>query len=165
MKIYLRAMECPESYEVYSLFQKIPADENGFTNFAYGLSKKEFDEVVKKRIERGKVEPNEEVVPDTTYVFFADDVCVGFIKLRHCLNDRLRKIGGHIGYGIAPEYRGKGYAKRMLAEVLKEAKAKGIDRVMLSCDDDNPASYKTIEANKGKLEKVEDGVRNYWIDL
>ena len=41
---------------------------------------------------------------------------------------------------------------RMLAAVLVEARAKGIDQALLTCDVDNVASRKVIEANGGVLE-------------
>ena len=34
----------------------------------------------------------------------------------------LRKGAGHIGYGILPEYRGKGYAKKGLVLAIEKCK-------------------------------------------
>jgi len=50
-------------------------------------------------------------VPATTYftVRESDNKIVGSIQLRHELSDELRKHGGHIGYGICPSERSKGY--------------------------------------------------------
>lgn len=47
---------------------------------------------------------------------------VGLFKIRHYLNDFLRKGAGHIGYGILPEYRGKGYAKKGLVLAIEKCK-------------------------------------------
>ena len=94
---------------------------------------------------------------------------VGMIDLRHRLNDFLAEHGGHIGYSVRPDERRKGYAKRMLALVLEEARGRGISRVLITCDDDNVASARTIEANGGVFERTAclDGevLRRYWIEL
>lgn len=94
---------------------------------------------------------------------------VGMIDLRHRLNDFLAEYGGHIGYSVRPDERRKGYAKWMLAHVLPEARKIGLDRVLVTCDDDNEGSRRTIEANGGvferKTELEGDILRRYWIDL
>lgn len=113
------------------------------------------------------------LVTATLYVCIrrSDGRIVGMIDLRHRLNDALAKWGGHIGYSTHPDERRKGYAKWMLAHILPEAKQRGIDRVLITCDDDNIASSRTIEANGGVFESkvcIDDGkqaLRRYWIQL
>lgn len=89
----------------------------------------------------------------------------------HRLNDFLLKIGGHIGYGVVPKFRGKGYANEILMQTLPIAKKLKIKKALLTCDDDNWGSIKVIEANGGKLEnKVDAGPgkplkRRYWIEI
>lgn len=83
---------------------------------------------------------------------------VGMIDLRHRLNDFLAEYGGHIGYSVRPDERRKGYAKQMLALALDEAKKRGINRVLVTCDDGNTASAHTILANGGVFE------RNAWLE-
>lgn len=101
----------------------------------------------------------------------ADGRIVGMVDLRHRLNEVLSVWGGHIGYSVRPDERRKGYAKWMLAHALPEAKKLGIDRVLVTCNDDNVASARTIEANGGKLEnkvyveQAKQTVRRYWISL
>ncbi|MBP9779510.1 GNAT family N-acetyltransferase, partial [Candidatus Gracilibacteria bacterium] len=81
----------------------------------------------------------------------------------------LMEFGGHIGYGIRPSERRKGYATKMLALGLIEAKKLGIERVLLGCSDDNPGSYKTIEANGGIFDRYTEfegqKARRYWIEI
>lgn len=93
---------------------------------------------------------------------------VGAVNIRHYLNEGLRRTGGHIGDGIRPGERRKGYATAMLALALKECKKLGIDRVLVCCDKDNIGSAKAIVKNGGVLENEveEDGhvVQRYWID-
>lgn len=111
-------------------------------------------------------------VPDSNYFFVNDqDMIIGFVNIRHYLNDILLKIRGHIAYGIRPSMRGKGLSKKMLKLALEKAKENGIHRVLMVCDKSNIASAKTIIANGGILENevydVTDHeiIQRYWIDL
>lgn len=90
----------------------------------------------------------------------------GRISLRHKLNEALLKHGGHIGYDIVPSERGKRYASKALELCLKEAKKIGIREALLTCDDDNVPSIKTIETNGGILRdkmKNQDVLTRYYI--
>lgn len=94
---------------------------------------------------------------------------MGAVNIRHYLNDELIKTGGHIGDGVRPSERGKGYATAMIALALDECKKLGINKVLMCCDRDNIASVKSIVRNGGVLENEveEDGqfVQRYWITL
>ncbi len=107
-------------------------------------------------------------VPATTLWLVDDGEYIGSANIRHILNENLLKMGGNIGYGIKPSKRGKGYGTKILELALSEAKKLGIDRVLVTCDDDNIGSAKIIEKNGGVLEnKVENEgklKRRYWID-
>lgn len=99
----------------------------------------------------------------------SDGWMVGMIDIRHRLNDFLRSYGGHIGYGVRPSERGKGYATGMLRLGLGYCKTLGLPEVMLACDKDNSASAKTIMKCGGILEREfchTDGktVQVYWIN-
>ncbi|HJP74535.1 MAG TPA: GNAT family N-acetyltransferase [Pseudonocardiaceae bacterium] len=86
------------------------------------------------------------------------------IALRHELTDRLRVIGGHIGYDVRPTARRRGHATAMLRELLPIALAAGVKpAALLTCDADNVASRKVIEANGGVLEDEADGTCRYWV--
>ena len=116
-------------------------------------------------------ESNGRLVPDST--FFALDIkrniFVGAINIRHYLNERLLLDGGHIGDGVRPSERRKGYATEIIGLGLKECKKLGIDKVLMVCDKDNIGSKKSIIHNGGVLEnEVEvDGKieQRYWIQL
>lgn len=110
------------------------------------------------------------IVPETTYFCLDIDrnIFVGAITIRHYLTGKLKHNGGHIGDGIRPSERRKGYGSAMIELALDEAKKMGINKVLMCCDKRNIASAKSIMNNGGIIEnEVEiDGVikQRYWID-
>ena len=72
-------------------------------------------------------------------------------EIRHKLNESLLKNGGHIGDGVRPSERRKGYATEMIRLALEECKKIGIDRVLMVCYKDNIGSRKSIINNGGVL--------------
>ena len=93
-------------------------------------------------------------VPATQYIFVReeDDKIVGMLQIRHYFNDYLEKYGGHIVYSVAPSERRKGYASQMLKTALPKCKELGIDKVLITCIDNNEGSRKTILSNGGVYE-------------
>jgi predicted acetyltransferase len=79
-------------------------------------------------------------VPATFLVAVVDSGLVGRISIRHELNAFLMDFGGHIGCGVRPVHRRRGYATEMLRQALVIARAEGVDRILVTCDDDNTAS-------------------------
>lgn len=57
----------------------------------------------------------------------------------------------------------RGHAYRMLAGALVYCAHFGLDRVPVTCDEDNVASRKVIEANGGEPDGIADGELRYWI--
>ncbi|MCK5758497.1 MAG: GNAT family N-acetyltransferase [Clostridiales bacterium] len=109
-------------------------------------------------------------VPATLYFLVDDDGRIyGAAHLRHELNDDLRQYGGHIGYGIRPSERRKGYSTLQLKMMLDMLKKNDYKQILITCDDDNIGSFRTIEKNGGILkDRVTNhqGIgRRYWINL
>lgn len=146
-----------DTNRAYALCSAIPAQENGFENPAFGLSYDEFLAYIemRRRWNMGLDLP-QGFVPDTVFVLEADGSYVGIFNLRHCLNEALANGPGHIGYGIAPAYRRKGYAARGLALVLEEARKLGIREAYFSVNRDNPASLKVQLANGAYIHHQDD---------
>lgn len=133
--------------------------KNDYHNFEYYLDNLE----IKEEID-GKV-------PDTT-LFCLDldrNIFVGAVNIRHYLTESMLLNGGHIGDGIRPSERRKGYATKMIGLALEECKKLGLDKVLMVCDKNNVGSAKSIMNNGGVLENevVVNGVteQRYWIDL
>ena len=111
------------------------------------------------------------LVPDTTLFCLDKDrnIFVGAVNIRHYLNEYLLQCGGHIGDGIRPSERRKGYATAMIGLALKECKKLGIDKVLMCCDKENIGSAKSIQKNGGvlenEIEKVGTIEQRYWISL
>lgn len=103
-------------------------------------------------------------VPATFLVAEAGGVLVGRTSIRHRLNAALAAVGGHIGYCVLPDHRGRGYAKEILRLSLPVAHAHGVPRALLTCDETNLASRKVIEACGGVLESTDGHTRRYWLD-
>jgi len=109
-------------------------------------------------------------VPNSNYFLVDEDErIIGMVNIRHSLNDQLRQVDGHIGYGIRPSERRKGYATYLLSEALNITDQLGIRSVLVTCNEDNIGSAAVIVNNGG----VEDEsftephgnvVRRFWIE-
>jgi predicted acetyltransferase len=98
-----------------------------------------------------------------------DGEIVGRVSIRYELNELLAEMGGHVGYGVRPAYRRRGFATEILHQSLERIRAAGIEHVLVVCDDDNVGSATVIERCGGVLESVvtpDDAsapFRRYWI--
>lgn len=117
-------------------------------------------------------EPEDGKVPDSTFFLLDEDRdrLLGAVNIRHYLNDYLLREGGHIGDGVRPSERRKGYGTELLRLALIECGKLGIERVLITCDKSNIGSARAIQKNGGVLENEiinEDGEieQRYWITL
>ena len=108
----------------------------------------------------------------TTYVLADDSNHIyGLINLRHELKGKLMEVGGHIGYGIRPSERKKGYATLQLNLILDKLKELNINQALITCRENNIASKKTMEKFIGKKDTLvpsnHEGIMEYryWIDV
>lgn len=118
--------------------------------------------------ERAGVDLGPGRVPATFLVADVDGVLVGRVSVRHTLNEALARVGGHIGYAVRPAHRRRGYATHMLRQSLTVARSVGVERALVTCDDDNVASARTIERCGGVLQDLvpvdnRPPKRRYWV--
>lgn len=99
-----------------------------------------------------------------THLWYVDGVeWLGRMSIRHRLTPWLLERGGHIGYDVRPSVRRRGHATAMLRLALPIARALGITSALVTCDVDNVASRRVIEANGGVLEDERHGTLRYWV--
>jgi predicted acetyltransferase len=112
----------------------------------------------------------EGLVPAHTLFLLEGDDIAGAINIRHALNEYLRTYGGHIGYGVAPSRRGRGYAGRMVRLAAPLCRQLGLERVLITCHAENLASARTIQNLGGRLEGESTDAggqvfQRYWVEL
>jgi predicted acetyltransferase len=110
-------------------------------------------------------------VPDSTFwLVNENNRILGAVTIRHRLTERLMDRGGHIGYGIRPSERRKGFATKLLALSLEKVKGFGVGKALITCDERNTGSLKTILNNGGVPDTdfiEEDGnvIKRFWIEV
>lgn len=108
-----------------------------------------------------KHQGDDELLPFYYYDIFVHDTAVGKISIRIGSNYH-SYYNGHIGYEIDKEYRGNNYAYKACKLVLQVAKAHGMNELILTCDESNIASYKTIEKLGADLIEIVKPPKDYF---
>lgn len=152
---------------------KADQEKNGGSHSPWAIFKNDYHDFDNYLTHLERKEAEGDNVPDSVFFCLDTDrnIFVGAVNIRHYLNETLLQTGGHIGDGIRPSERRKGYATAMIGLALEECRKLGITRVLMTCDKDNIGSAKSIQNNGGVLENevfdAEDGVweQRYWIDL
>jgi predicted acetyltransferase len=162
---------CKELREQYfSFYQEWKDSGENMVPWVISKDPTNFEEMIQFLLDNEENLPDN-WVPDSTYwLVTKEQRIVGAVNIRHRLTEKLFNCGGHIGYGIRPSERRKGFATKLLALALDKAEELGIQKVLVVCDEDNIASEKTILNNGGKPDSdyiEEDGnvVKRYWIHL
>ena len=108
------------------------------------------------------------------YAYVDGNEVIGMVNIRPLALQHvfLKQYGGHIGYSIRPDRRKQGIGTKMLRDTLILCRKEyGLDRVLVTCLEDNEASAKVIMNNGGVYEnKVyyapeEKYIRRFWIEL
>ncbi len=166
--LVVRAPRAEDETQVLAAEEELAAD--GFHFVLRGAGESWTDYLARIERDRMGVDLAPGRVPATMLFGVVGDEVVGRVHVRHALTPYLLEVGGHVGYGVRPAHRRRGYATQLLRAGLNLLREVGVPRVLVTCDDDNLASAATIERNGGVLEKVvpvegETPKRRYWIDL
>lgn len=103
-------------------------------------------------------------VPVTELWYLREPDYIGSVVIRHELTASLRYDGGNVGYHVVPACRRQGHATAMLGAACDWCRNEGMTRLLLTCQPDNVASRRVIEANGGVLDSADDSLR-YWVTL
>lgn len=177
MDLKLRKITVNDKKELIDFCKEVKEFDN--ENMFEGLSNiknvdncdfEEFLQEIEKAKNIKEIKPH--LVNQTTFILFDNnDRALGGVNVRHELNDNLLNHGGHIGVLIRPTERRKGYATKIISLALEKCKELGIDKVLVTCREDNIGSKKAIESNGGIYEnsyydeKNNYTYRRYWINL
>ena len=150
--LFLKPANIEDAEKEWQFVAAMPENENGLTNRWHGVSREKFiSEALPRMINNSKgIDLPESFVPDTTLFLWNDDEIIGQFRLRHYLPKSL--IPGHIGYFIAKEHRGKGFATEGLRLTLEYGSAIiPEDEFYMRLNKDNPASLRVMLKNGGRI--------------
>lgn len=163
MSIYLKKLSENDDRQVYDMLQSIEGNDNGFINTVKDMPYEDYIQWLKTNAGYPMgIGLEDWMVPQTTYWLYCDDTPVGYGRIRHYLNENLKKDGGHVGYAISYPYRGIGYGNEILKLLIAECKKMGINEIQIGANKDNERSNKVILRNGGKLCRETDS-KNYYI--
>lgn len=162
--------------DVISFLEEVKVVDEGARWQYAGMSRLEqtntYEEWLQEKLNEEKgIGLPEEYVPASTYlcVRVYDNKVIGICNIRHELTDFLLNYGGHIGQSIRPSERGKGYGTIQLLKALEKCAERNMDYVLITCDEENKVSAKTIEKCMGEYENTieRDRVfyRRYWVNI
>jgi predicted acetyltransferase len=175
--VYLREITLDDKGEILEMIDEINRDTledkfEGFRHLAKVNSDNYEDYLIELEHNKNMKLYKPEYEDQTTFVLVDDNNHIyGGVDIRHKLNDNLLKFGGNIGYLIRPSERRKGYGTKILALMLKECSKLGLNKVLVTCREQNIGSAKVIEKNGGiyenSLTKESENTtyRRYWINI
>ncbi|WP_231494951.1 GNAT family N-acetyltransferase [Cellulomonas sp. KRMCY2] len=146
MSLELRALRADDAGGARAAHAELAAEDFAFLPFFD--AEEAWDAYLARitRLSRGEDLPPG-IVPWTDLYGVVDGVVVGRVSVRHRLTESLERVGGHIGYGVRPAYRRRGYATALLGAGPAVAREHGIDPALVMCDDNNnPAQQRSSSA-------------------
>lgn len=177
MSLYLKEPTMKEKKEIEEMVKEFATSNDeypfeGLSNFKKVMeeSYEEFLNLLEINKHIDKINPN--YANQTTFVLIDENGHVyGGINLRHELKGKLFEIGGHVGYGIRPSERGKGYGTLQLKLLIEKMNEMGIKNALITCRENNIKSKKTMEKFIGYADSLVpsmyEGIMEYryWIDI
>ena len=93
-----------------------------------------------------------------TFFAFDNEELIGILSVRPEMKGSPLQAYGHIGYGVKPSARRKGYATKMLKYAIEKCKEFGLQKILIGCHKENVGSAKTIQNCGGVLVREEDSL-------
>lgn len=108
-------------------------------------------------------DPSKNYVPAYEFKMCVGDSSdkIGHVNFRAGSTSELIFIGGHLGYGVDSEYRGRQLAERACRLLIPFIKQHGFSEIWITCNPDNYASRKTCERLGAELVEIVDVPLNH----
>ncbi|HYO94321.1 MAG TPA: GNAT family N-acetyltransferase [Polyangiaceae bacterium] len=103
---------------------------------------------------QGEAENDEVPAYRFAVLLVASGECVGGISLRVGCNSTILQLRGQVGFTVYPQHRGNGFARRACALLLPFARRHALRELWITCDPENAASRRTLEALGAELMDV-----------
>ena len=166
MGIYLKQLSEDDGMEIYDMLQGIEKDDSGFTNAVKDMPYEDYRLWLKENVGYSKgIGLADWMVPQTTYWLFDGENPIGCGRIRHYMNEKLKKDSGHIGYAISFPYRGKGYGNKILELLIIECRKMLIKEMQIGVNKANERSNKVVLRNGGLLLKETESKNIYTITV
>ena len=156
---------CQELYDNHVVYFR-PTNPNSIDDDWFLRTKSWYD-----RKEKGLIEGQ----PVSIHYWAVDNGrFIGEFQLRTQFTERVMLEIGSIGYAVRVSEQGKGYGTQILRLGLELAKKHGLEKVLLTINDQNKASIHVCEKLGGRLEDTIEAfneaegkhiLRRYWISL
>lgn len=171
MKLVLREITSSDEDAFVRGYQDWKNEDLSWYSFVWkpGMPHVEHLKILEDQKDKTKLPSNR--VPTTMLYGFVDGEIVGRFNIRHELNSILSQRGGNIGYAVSPAKRNQGFATEMFRQGIEYCKKLKLDKLLVTCADQNVHSWKIIEKFGGSMEnrifdaEKNEYVRRYWIDL
>ena len=177
MNLYLKEPTIKDKEEIIKMCKEFENSDDeykfeGTSNIKYVLS-----DSYKKYLERCEADKNiESINPNwsnaTNYLLVDENNHIyGCSQFRHHILGELVNVGGNFAYAIRPSERGKGYGTIQLKLLIEKAKEFGLEKVLVTCRENNIGSKKTMEKFIGEADtlvpSIHDGIMEYryWINV
>ncbi len=171
IKLVLRELHISDEAAFLQFYQDWQGESPHWATFVWkpGMSMSEHLQLLVDQKDPKKIPAT--WVPSTMLYGFVGNEIVGRLSVRHTLNENLLHRGGHVGFSVSPRHRKKGYASEIFRQGLEFCRARKLFRVLVTCAEDNPASWKVIEKFGGVLENSvfdeedQEIIRRYWVSI
>lgn len=168
-KLQLRQLADQDEVAFLKWVQDWKDEDPLWATFAWKPGMTHQDHLAELENQKDKTKIAKDRVPATMFYGFVENTIVGRINIRHELNDHLLQRGGHLGYAVSPKFRKQGYATQMFRLGLQKCRDLGLSEILITCTDENVASWRVIEKFGSQLENriLDDEdkklVRRYWL--